>query len=180
MEVQLEGEVDDFGMVVDFGDLKALVKPIVGAMDHAFFRTPYTPKILVEALTVMDSKMYDLPNYSTAEVLVQHLLEVIGEQILENDAFVRVHQLSIKVWENDASWAQDSVEFVDEDEGSVGSSLSSLVEALEGMTDDMSLLMPGEGVGFETFLEAIDGDIPEEEKLDVVYPDKEHHDSVSR
>jgi 6-pyruvoyltetrahydropterin/6-carboxytetrahydropterin synthase len=167
MEVQLEGEVDDFGMVVDFGDLKALVKPIVGAMDHAFFRTPYTPKILVEALTVMDSKMYDLPSYSTAEVLVQHLLEVIGERILENDAFVRVHQLSIKVWENAASWAQDSVEFVDGDEGSVGSSLGVLLDALGEVPGDLETML---GLGSPVEGEE---DILEEEKLDVVYPDKE-------
>jgi 6-pyruvoyltetrahydropterin/6-carboxytetrahydropterin synthase len=175
VEVQLVGDTDEFGMVEDFGDLKVLVNPILDELDHSFLVTPHTPMTLVIALKEMGSKVYGLPDYSTAENLVHLFLELIGEQILSDDALGNVRQLSVKVWESPTSWAQGSVEFADEDEGSTGSSLEGLIQTLEGMSDLISV----EGLLEEMDTEVIEDGIPEEEKLDVVYSEGEPYVSVS-
>jgi len=107
VQVTVFGKPDSkTGMVIDFGDLKALVGYVLDKLDHAFLCALDTPVLLEDVLNAMGSKTYHLgTSTSTAENIVYVLTAAIRDELMrfehEGDAvFVYV---DVALWETPTS-----------------------------------------------------------------------------
>lgn len=88
------------GFVMDFGDLKQIMAPIISAMDHAFIAAGDEP--IVTALEKHGSKIYRLGKRSTAENIAHHIFQLVSDKLLHQGA---VEVSGIEVWETPKSKA---------------------------------------------------------------------------
>ncbi len=104
MVVEVEGAVDDTGMILDFGELSTLVKPIVERLDHSFMVDP-SDESLSRFLCENGLKTTLVPFYSTAENIADW---IVGQ--LEVSLFAREHitGVSVSVFETVHSCASAS------------------------------------------------------------------------
>ncbi|MBS1715950.1 MAG: 6-pyruvoyl tetrahydropterin synthase family protein [Armatimonadetes bacterium] len=101
MVVEVTGEPDEGGMVVDFGDIAACVRPIVDRMDHAFMLDP-TDSAMREFLCGQGLKILEVPFHSTAENIATWLGESVAKDLL---ARPNVSRLRLLVYETGTSCA---------------------------------------------------------------------------
>lgn len=102
LEIEVQGTVNDVGMVIDFGDLKALVKKeIVDKFDHALVVWD-GDEPLKKLVTENGFKHLFLPYQTTAENMVTWIYQQLtAQKRLTDFAIVRV-----KLWETDTSYAE--------------------------------------------------------------------------
>lgn len=103
MVVEVEGEVDpDTGMVIDFADISAKVKPFLAELDHAFLCQEDDAEVR-ELLESMDLKRIFIPVPSTVEnicrLFVDRLRPAFGEES-------RVGAFTVRIWETASSVAE--------------------------------------------------------------------------
>ncbi len=91
------------GMVMDYSDLKALVKQhILDPMDHAFIYDLQSDKEtkVAQLLMDLDSKVYGIPSRTTAEEMAKYMFEKLANVGLP----VRL----IRLWETPTSYCEYS------------------------------------------------------------------------
>ncbi len=66
LRVEVEGAVDEQGMIIDFNHISAAVKPFITKLDHAFLCEESDTEIL-SFLRAHDMKLYVIPYPSTVE-----------------------------------------------------------------------------------------------------------------
>lgn len=104
LEVTLKGpvitkeqSVSDDGFVMDFTDLKEIVKElVVDPMDHAFIAKGDEP--ILEVVKASGSKFYELGFRSTCENMSLYICHLLKQNN------VPVH--SVKLWETPTGWAE--------------------------------------------------------------------------
>lgn len=79
--VELEGEPAQDGMVVDYGDISACVKPILEDLDHSYMIDP-SDEQMRETLSSLGLKVTEVPFWSTAENIVIWLGEKLKPELL--------------------------------------------------------------------------------------------------
>ena len=105
MVVELEGEPDERGMLIDFKDMKRVLKPLVEAWYHATLVAEYDTD-LQHALQQLGSKYFILPFDSTSENLcafVADYLEREGQEALRQHCITKV---CVTVQETETCYAQ--------------------------------------------------------------------------
>jgi 6-pyruvoyltetrahydropterin/6-carboxytetrahydropterin synthase len=110
MMVEVEGEPTEDtpgggSMLIDFKHVKRLVKPLVEQMDHATIVSS-TDSDLKEALSAIDSKVYEMDADSTAENLSEH---VAGHIVTEGWELLKKHGIEtvrVKVWETETCYSE--------------------------------------------------------------------------
>ncbi|MBU2639128.1 MAG: 6-carboxytetrahydropterin synthase QueD [Nanoarchaeota archaeon] len=111
LEVEIEGNPQiggsSDGMIVDFSDLKSLVKKfIVDKFDHAFVynSNSYTDKLIAKFLkTKIDQKLLALPFNTTAENMAQWIFKELTTQKKLTD---KITVTKIRLWETDTAYAE--------------------------------------------------------------------------
>lgn len=76
MLIELEGDIQKNGMVMDYYDLKKIVNPIVEKLDHAFL-VYKEDKEIIEFLNKMNSKKVIVDFQSTVENICRYFIEEI-------------------------------------------------------------------------------------------------------
>lgn len=106
LQVEVMGDLHQSGakkgMVMDFADLKTIVKHhILDKMDHAFIydTTSERESQVAELLNKLHSKTYGIPTRTTAEEMTRHIF-----QVLKNDAQLPVSL--IRLWETPSSYCE--------------------------------------------------------------------------
>lgn len=105
MTVTVDGPVGSDGMVVDFGHIKMIVKPILDAWDHATLVSEDDADLL-DAVTKLDSKHFLIHGEATAENLCYIAAETIeehGRELLRRRA---VTKLSVTIWETETCYSE--------------------------------------------------------------------------
>ncbi len=105
MWVTLKGEPDAHGMVVDFQDIKALLKPLIEAWDHATLVDASDTELL-QVVKALQWKHYVLPYDSTAENLCCYVLEWLyehGRDVLEAK---RIREVTVRIAETETCYAE--------------------------------------------------------------------------
>ena len=95
LQVGLQGEVKrETGMVVDFGEVKSIIKPLVDAMDHS----------VLNDLSDSSKSCYmpGFPRKPTAENMVLWLAERIRFELVAKDVRVTL----VRLWETPTSYAE--------------------------------------------------------------------------
>jgi 6-pyruvoyltetrahydropterin/6-carboxytetrahydropterin synthase len=106
MIVELSGEVNTEGMVLDFYDLKKIVNPIVEKLDHSFLVYSGDEEIIT-LLGKMDSKKVIVGFQSTVENITRYFL---GE-ISKNKFPSNISSLKVKVFETENVYAEEEIRF---------------------------------------------------------------------
>ena len=102
MIVELEGSVDANGMVIDYGDMKKLVQPVIDPLDHAFLCDD-RDEVMRQFLEANHFKFLVVPFFSTAENLTDYLLKEIWKRF---DGLPNISGLKVRVHETEHSYAE--------------------------------------------------------------------------
>jgi 6-pyruvoyltetrahydropterin/6-carboxytetrahydropterin synthase len=105
MTVELESELADKDMLLDFKHVKRILSPLVEQWDHAVLIAKSDEK-LKEAMAVLDSKTYVLPYDSTAEHLCAYVANYLldhGREALLNHQIDRV---TVRLEETETCYAE--------------------------------------------------------------------------
>ncbi|MGE5812196.1 MAG: 6-pyruvoyl trahydropterin synthase family protein [Ignavibacteria bacterium] len=106
MIVDLSGEVNAEGMVLDFYDLKKIVNPIVEKLDHSFLVYSRDEEIIA-LLEKMDSKKVIVGFQSTVENITRYFLV----EISKNEFPSNISSLKVKVFETENVYAEEEIRF---------------------------------------------------------------------
>lgn len=101
MWVEVEGICDENGMLIDYGDLKKAIQPIIDPLDHAFLCAE-SDVTMREFLEAQRFKFVLVPFHSTAENISAYLVENIWSVL---EPFSRITGVSIKLHETDNSYS---------------------------------------------------------------------------
>ena len=108
MEVVVEGPVDSQGMVIDFKDVKAALKPLVEAWDHATF-VAHDDHELLAVLEQTGWKHYTLPADSTSEVIAQYAADHLCREAADVFARLGVTSVRVRLEETETCYAETVV-----------------------------------------------------------------------
>lgn len=99
--IELTGNQNQSGMLIDFYDLDKLIQPIVSEFDHGFFVAEEDTE-LAEVLSKLNSKMIIQNFEPTAESLSGYLVEKIANTGLPEN----IEHLLVRVFESEESFAE--------------------------------------------------------------------------
>ena len=108
MEVVVEGPIDSRGMVIDFKDVKAALKPLVEAWDHATF-VAHDDDELLGVMEQTGWKHYVLPFDSTSENLAQYAAEHLCREAADVFARLGVASVLVRLQETETCYAETVV-----------------------------------------------------------------------
>lgn len=106
MVAEVEGDLDENGMVLDYYDLKKVIAPLVEKLDHAFLAYE-GDKELVEVLTKLGSKFVEVNFHSTAENICNYFLSAIKQTGMPSN----IKKVKIRVSETHDSYAENEITF---------------------------------------------------------------------
>ncbi|MDF1612732.1 6-pyruvoyl trahydropterin synthase family protein [Stygiobacter electus] len=102
--VEINGEPDKNGMVLDYYDMKKIIKPIIEELDHSFMVWS-GDKEVIEFLDKINSKKVIVDFQSTAENICLYLLE----RIKKTDLPKNINTLKVKVFETENTYAEEEI-----------------------------------------------------------------------
>jgi len=105
MTVELEGTLDENGMVLDFYDVKQVVAPIVEKLDHAFLVFEEDTE-LIEILQNLNSKHVTVGFQPTAENICNYFLTAIKNTTLPEN----IKKVKVRVCETYDSYAENEIQ----------------------------------------------------------------------
>lgn len=105
MRVEIEGDLDENGMVMDYYDVSEIISPVVDELDHSFM-VKESDKEIIDFLDKLKSKKVVVPFETTAENITLHLLEKIKERITSE----RIKKIKVRVYETEKTYAEDEIE----------------------------------------------------------------------
>jgi 6-pyruvoyltetrahydropterin/6-carboxytetrahydropterin synthase len=105
MRVEIEGEPGADGMIIDFDDVSAAVRPAVDALDHAFL-VEAGDEALVEFLRTHELKYVLTDDPTTVEHICIHLAEQIRPALAARE---NVQAFTVVVHETETSSAEVTV-----------------------------------------------------------------------
>lgn len=105
MVVQVTGEPDGQGMVIDFAEIAALVKPLVDRMDHAFMLDP-SDGVMRELLCDQGLKTLEVPFPTTAENIAAWIASSMAQSLFGR---ANVDSFLVQVFETPSSAAISEV-----------------------------------------------------------------------
>ena len=104
MIVELEGDIQENGMVMDYYELKKIIKPIVENLDHAFMVYKEDAEI-IEFLEKVKSKKVIVNFQSTVENICKYILR----EIQTTDIPSNIREVKVRVYETYDDYAEESM-----------------------------------------------------------------------
>jgi 6-pyruvoyltetrahydropterin/6-carboxytetrahydropterin synthase len=106
MVVEITGELNKNGMIIDFFDLNKIVKPIIEKYDHAFLCWNGDKKVL-DFLTKNKMKKVVVDYHSTVENICADFVDILTNKLLDikNNKF---EELTVKIYESPNAFAEKS------------------------------------------------------------------------
>ena len=102
MFVEIEGIPGDNGMLMDYGDMKALVKPLVDELDHAFLCSN-SDEVMKPFLESSKLKAVYVDFFTTAENLSFYFIKKIKEKLVP---YKNITALKVRIQETTSSYAE--------------------------------------------------------------------------
>ena len=103
IRVEVEGELNDEGMVLDYYDLKLLFNPIINLLDHSFV-VDKSDVVMIEFLKTNDLKYHIIDKYTTAENLVEYIFNLVKPEIQKK--YSNITELTIRLYETKDVFAE--------------------------------------------------------------------------
>ena len=102
MWVELEGECDQNGMLIDYGEMKKLIQPVIDTIDHCFL-CDEQDEYMKSFLKISPFKVVYVPFTTTAENIAEYLLEKIRNVL---SSFDNIDSIKIRLAETETSYAE--------------------------------------------------------------------------
>ena len=100
--IELSGDPDVNGMVLDYFDMKTIIEPIIDNFDHAFMVYENDFEV-IEALEKLNSRKVVVDFETTAENICLYILK----QIKSSELPKNVKSVKVRVMETDNSYAEE-------------------------------------------------------------------------
>lgn len=107
MVVELEGDVNSNGMIIDFYDLGEIINPIIEKYDHAFLCWE-KDKIVKDFLIKHKMKKVFVNYHSTVENICEDFTNIIFKK-LKQFKFNNIKTLTVKIFETPNSFAEKTI-----------------------------------------------------------------------
>ncbi len=104
MLVEIEGDVMESGMVMDYYHLKDVIEPLVEKMDHAFLAFQ-EDRTVIEFLEKMNSKRVIVDFQSTVENITRYYLKEIKSANLPSN----IKKVKVRVCETPDDYAEEEI-----------------------------------------------------------------------
>lgn len=104
LRVEITGEPDAHGMVMDYFDLKTAVQPLVDTLDHAFI-CDESDAVMQGFFRENPMKVVTVPFSTTAENIARYILEHITAE-LARAVGGRITSVSVRVSETETTFAE--------------------------------------------------------------------------
>lgn len=104
MMLELEGELDKNGMIMDYYDVKFIVGSIIEELDHAFMVCESDVEV-IEIVKKLKTKHIITDFQSTAENICRYILG----KIKKTDIPSNITKVKVKVMETDNTYAEDEI-----------------------------------------------------------------------
>lgn len=105
MVVEVEGEPDERGMVIDFQAIKTVLNPLVQAWDHAVLVADDDTE-LRQAMELLGTRHFILPFDSTSENLCTFVIDYLCRQGYDTLARHHVTTVRVRVQETETCYAE--------------------------------------------------------------------------
>lgn len=105
MTVELDGTPDARGLLLDFKDLKAILKPLVDAWDHATL-VAADDTALREAVELLDTKHAVLPFDTTSENLCTYVADYLAREGAETLREHAITAIRVRIQETETCYAE--------------------------------------------------------------------------
>ena len=103
MMVELEGELDSNGMIIDYYVVKEIIEPIVEKLDHSFM-VSQKDNMVIEFLEKLNSKKVVVDFDSTVENITRYLIMEIKKAKLPSN----VKGIKVRVCETPDDYAEET------------------------------------------------------------------------
>lgn len=102
--IELSGNAEENGMVLDYYDVKKIIEPIIENLDHSFmvYKEDYE---LLELLEKLNSKMVVVNFQSTAENICMFLLDEIKKTELPSN----INKIKVRIFETENTYAEEEI-----------------------------------------------------------------------
>jgi 6-pyruvoyltetrahydropterin/6-carboxytetrahydropterin synthase len=100
--VELEGEPDENGFVMDYGEMSKLVRPVLNELDHSFL-CDESDEVMAAFLRTTDFKVVYVPFTTTAEHIVTWLLDRLA-CVFSNCS--NIFAIKLRLQETEISYAE--------------------------------------------------------------------------
>jgi 6-pyruvoyltetrahydropterin/6-carboxytetrahydropterin synthase len=110
MVVEITGEINNSGMIIDFYDLNKIIDPLIKNYDHAFLCWE-NDKDLKEFLIKHKMKRVFVSYQSTVENICNDFLEKIGAKMKKLKGN-NIKELNVKIFETPNSYAEKTITLV--------------------------------------------------------------------
>jgi len=104
--VEVQGQPDESGMVIEFAVIRQCVRPVIDSLDHAFFCQD-TDRIMLDFLTTNGMKHVVVPFPTTVENLTTWVAEQIADSILGRR---NISALTVRIHETSTAYAEVRLE----------------------------------------------------------------------
>ncbi len=101
--IEITGEKDKNGIIIDYYDLSNIVNPVIKELDHSIM-VYSEDKELISLLEKLNSKTVIVNFESTAENICHYLIDKIKSKIPSHIKF-----LSVKVFETENTYAEEGI-----------------------------------------------------------------------
>ncbi|NNJ53359.1 MAG: 6-carboxytetrahydropterin synthase [Ignavibacteriaceae bacterium] len=105
MIVELEGNLNEQGMVIDYYEVEKIIDPIIEKLDHAFMVNK-NDNVVLDFLEKMNSKKVVVDFESTVENISKYLLNEISNANLQSN----VKKLAVRIYETAGDYAEGEKE----------------------------------------------------------------------
>ena len=102
LRVEICGEVDENGMVLDYYELKSIVQPTIDRLDHSFI-CDQTDTVMMEFFKNNPMKIVVVPFSTTAEHIVGYLLDDLREKFNRID---NIATITLRLYETEQAFAE--------------------------------------------------------------------------
>jgi len=102
--VEFTGELNSNGIVIDYYDIKKIVEPIIGNLDHSVI-VNIADTELIEILQKINSRHVIIDDETTAENISLYLLG----KIKNSDLPENITKIKVKVFETETAYAEEEV-----------------------------------------------------------------------
>ena len=102
--VELEGTVDEHGMLLDYGIMKEVIQPVISELDHCFL-CDENDTLMKPFLEGTSLKVVYVPFTTTAEHITGYLLDRIWDALT---AYENIQGISLRLQETVNSYAEMS------------------------------------------------------------------------
>jgi len=102
MFVELEGEIDSRGMIMDYYELKGMVNPVIEELDHAFM-VYKEDRETIKFLESVKSKKVVVEFQSTVENICKYILSEIRKKSLP----LNVKKIKVRIFESVDDYAEE-------------------------------------------------------------------------